>query len=210
MSTADDPPTGIVDDGDRCTAGEDSECEMSDGADDSANGGVAVESPLPRRRIQWESTIGFALLPALLIVGVGATGYLKFQTASERLVDRARTESVHAAVDSAVAMLSYRPDDVDATLGAAKDRLTGPFRESYAALIHDVVIPGAKEKKIAATATVPAAAAIQAAPSRAVVVLFINQTIAVGAEPPTTTASVVQVGLEEVGSRWLISSFEPK
>ncbi|MGB0437782.1 MAG: hypothetical protein ACPGIJ_12530, partial [Mycobacterium sp.] len=73
----------------------------------------------------------------------------------------------------------------------------------------DVVIPGAKEQRIAAVASVPAAASVSATPTEAVALIFVNQTVSVGQDPPTDTASRLQVTLEKVGDRWLISQFDP-
>lgn len=72
-----------------------------------------------------------------------------------------------------------------------------------------MVIPGAKEKNIAAVASVPAAASVSASPTEAVALLFVNQTVTVGQDPPTDTASSVRVTLEKVDDRWLISEFDP-
>jgi Mce-associated membrane protein len=106
-------------------------------------------------------------------------------------------------------MLSYKPDSVDKDLTTARDRLNGTFRDSYTQLIHDVVIPGAKQKQILAKATVPAAASVSANEKHAVVLVFVNQTITVGNDPPTDTASSVRVTLDKVGGHWLISQFDP-
>jgi Mce-associated membrane protein len=51
---------------------------------------------------------------------------------------------------------------VDTDLGAARDRLTGEFKDSYTSLTHDVVIPGSKQKHISAVANVPTAASMSA------------------------------------------------
>ena len=65
----------------------------------------------------------------------------------------------HAAVEDTIAMLSYGPDNVESTLKAAEDRLTGPFLQTPTHhWSKTVVIPGAKQQKISTTATVPAAA----------------------------------------------------
>ena len=72
-----------------------------------------------------------------------------------------------------------------------------------------MVIPGAKEKQISAVASVPAAASVSADPGKAVVLLFVNQTVTVGNEVPTDTASSVRITLDKSGDRWLISKFEP-
>jgi Mce-associated membrane protein len=162
-----------------------------------------------RGGIQWLRIITYGILPGLALILAMAAGYLRWYDSSARDTRLAASESVRAASDGAVAMLSYRPDTVDRDLGAARDRLNGALKDSYSALIHDVVIPGSKEKMISATATVSAAASVSASPSHAVVLMFINQTILVGNDPPTNTASRVRVTLDDVDGRWLISSFDP-
>lgn len=82
---------------------------------------------------------------------------------------------------------------MDTDLGAARDRLTGEFKDSYTSLTHDVVIPGSKQKHISAVANVPAAASMSASADHAVVLVFVNQTVTVGNDPPTDTASNVRV-----------------
>jgi Mce-associated membrane protein len=125
--------------------------------------------------------------------------------------DTARIESVQAAKDTTVKMLSYKPDSVDKELNDARALLTGGFRDEYTSLINDVVIPGAKEKQISAVATIPenGAASVSADPNHAVVLLFVNQTVVVGQDAPTDTASSVRVTLDKVGDSWLISKFDP-
>jgi Mce-associated membrane protein len=76
-------------------------------------------------------------------------------------------------------------------------------------LIHDVVIPGAKQQHISAVATVPLASSVSATTTHAVALLYVDQTTTIGAGAPTATASSVRVTLEKVGDRWLISAFEP-
>jgi Mce-associated membrane protein len=126
-----------------------------------------------------------------------------------RDADIARAESVQAARDSTIALLSYQPDKVDQQLEAARNLLTGQFRDSYSSLIRDVVIPGAKQQHIAAAASVPVAASVSATPGHAVALVFVDQTVIVGNDAPTGTASSVRVTLDKVGGRWLISGFDP-
>ncbi|MCG7597104.1 hypothetical protein [Mycobacterium sp. PSTR-4-N] len=170
-------------------------------------GGAAA--PTTRRQPTWSRIVAFALLPALaLILALGA-GYLKWQDNGVRNGEIAAATSMQAARDGTVALLSYTPDKVEQQLGAARDLLTGQFRDSYTSLTNDVVIPGAKQKQIAAVATVPAAASVSATPEKAVVLVFVNQTVTVGNDAPTDTNSSVRVTLEKVGTRWLISEFDP-
>ncbi|WP_081282302.1 hypothetical protein [Mycobacterium asiaticum] len=159
--------------------------------------------------MRWPKVIGYALLPVLALSLTGATAALKWRDGSERDAAVARVESVQAATQATIALLSYRPDTVQRDLEAARGRLTGAFLNAYTQLTHDVVIPGAQQKQISAVATVPAAGAVSTSASHAVVLLFVNQTIVVGQDPPTSTASNVRVTLDRIDGRWLISQFDP-
>ncbi|PQD99212.1 hypothetical protein CYL16_17415 [Mycobacterium sp. EPG1] len=171
-----------------------------------------------KRGIEWSRVIAFVVLPALALVLAAGAGYLKYLDDSNRAgvvtvpVEGSPSpaeSAVQAARDGTIALLSYAPATVEEQLNAARDLLTGEFRDSYTSLTNDVVIPGAKEKQIAAVASVPAAASVSVSPEEAVVLLFVNQTVTVGAGAPTDTASSVRVTLEKDGDRWLISKFDP-
>lgn len=184
---------------------------MTDEQAIAAEGDESEQTHTSRRRQRPRvHTVYFGVLPLVALLTALGVAYLKYQDANNAVAQRAGVESVHAAREGAVAMLSYTPDTAEDSLTAARDRLTGTFRDSYAALTHDVVIPGAREQKISATATVPAAATVSAAADHAVALLFINQSIVVDKEAPSQTSSVVQVTLDKVGNRWLISGFDPK
>lgn len=161
------------------------------------------------RRINWGRVLVFGALPALALILAVSTGYLKWVDSAARESQTATAESVRAATESMVALLSYKPDTVEKDLGGAQDRLTGDFKNTYTSLIHDVVIPGSKQKQISALANVPAAAPVSANPNHAVVLVFVNQTVTVGNDPPTSTASSVRVTLDKIRGRWLISQFDP-
>ncbi|GAB3021195.1 hypothetical protein [Mycobacterium bourgelatii] len=153
--------------------------------------------------------IVYGLLPALALFAAAAAGVLKWQDTSVRETEVVGTEAMRAATEGTIALLSYRPETVVKDLESARGRLTGTFLNAYMQLTHDVVIPGAQQKQISAVATVPGAAPVSATPSHAVVLLFVNQTITVGQDPPTNTASSVRVTLDKVDGRWLISHFDP-
>ncbi|WP_395310359.1 hypothetical protein V4U86_05915 [Mycobacterium sp. AMU20-3851] len=177
---------------------------------ESAESGDAVVADAPKKRsTDWSRVLAYGILPALALILAVAAGYLKWQDNSVRDGDTARIESVQAAKDSTIALLSYKPDTVEQQLTDARSLLTGDFAQAYTDLTTDVVIPGAKEKQISAVATVPAAASVSAEPDRAVVLVFVNQTVVVGADAPTDTASSVRVTLEKHDDRWLISAFDP-
>lgn len=168
-----------------------------------------VVAPRQDRRGRWGSAIAFAILPIVAMLLTAGLGYLKWLESTAQAAQAAASQSVRVATEDTIAMLSYRPDTVEKDLTTAIDRTTGTFRDSYARLINDVVIPGAKEKKVSAVATVPAAASVSAAENRAVVLVFVNQTTTIANNAPTFTTSSVRVTLERVNAKWLVSQFDP-
>jgi len=160
------------------------------------------------KSIPWARWVTVSLASLAMALAVIA-GYFKWQDDSARLARAAATDSVHAATDSTIALLSYHPESVDAELRAATDRLTGSFRDQYTQLVNTVVVPGAKQKHISALATVPSAASVSATENHAVVLVFVNQTTTIGNDTPTASTSTVRVTLDKVHDRWLISQFDP-
>jgi Mce-associated membrane protein len=190
-------------------SGDTTEGGDADTADETESESTDAAAKTDKRRINWTRVLIYGMLPGLALLLAMAAGYLKWQDSSIRDSERARIESVQAATEGTIALLSYRPDTVERDLGAARARMTGTFLDSYTKLTQDVVIPGAKQKQVSAVATVPAAASVSANGSHAVVLVFVNQTVIVGNDAPTNTASSVRVTLNRVGGRWLISGFDP-
>jgi len=163
-----------------------------------------------RRPIPWSRVLAYGVLPGLALLLAVASGYFKWADESADDVALARTESVRAASEDAVALLSCKADSADKDLiNAAHDRLTGEFKEAYLNLIRQVVIPGAKEKRISSTVKVSAAAPVSTTTNHAVVLLYANQTVTIGEGVPTDSQPVIRVTLEKVNGRWLVSHFDP-
>jgi len=163
----------------------------------------------PSKWLRTKHILAFGVVPILAVILAAGSGYLKWQVDSPREAQGARTASVRAATDNTIAILSYQPDNAEKELTAARDRLAEPFRDQYTQLITDVVIPGAKQKKISAIATVPAAAPISVMRNHAVILVFIDQSIVIGTDAPTSSSSTVRVTMEKERDRWLISQFDP-
>lgn len=219
-ATKDDEATAIVQDDDtkddtqadtKDETGTSAEAAEDEADDPDVEESEADDQPAAPAKagIAWSRVIAFIVLPALALVLAAGAGYLKWTDNSVRNSELAAVTSVQAAREGTIALLSYTPADVEQQLSAARDLLTGEFQDSYTSLTNDVVIPGAREKQIAAVASVPAAASVSATPDEAVVLLFVNQTVTVGPDAPTDTASSVRVTLEKHGDRWLISKFDP-
>lgn len=149
------------------------------------------------------------VLPALALLLTVAAAIFKWEVAASTGAERARTESVQAARDITVEMLSYQPDTVEQQLHAAREKMTGQFLGIYTAMIENAVIPGAKSQGVTAVAEVPQAGSVSASPDHAEVLLYLNQTVTVAQKPPQITLSTVRVTMVNEGGRWLMSKFEP-
>ncbi|MGE2817316.1 hypothetical protein ACQI5H_19535 [Mycobacterium heidelbergense] len=170
---------------------------------------VSGEGPDAGRAIAWTRVLTYGVFPGLALLLALAAGYSKWVDGSADALALARTESARVASEDAVALLSYKADSADKELGAARDRLTGEFKDAYTTLTREVVIPGAKERHISAVAKVSAAAPVSATANHAVVLLFVNQTVTIGNGAPTDTQPVIRVTLDKVNGRWLVSHFDP-
>jgi len=168
-----------------------------------------VEAAKPKRQTDWSRVLAFGVLPALAFLLALGAGALKFVDSGTRDSEIARQQSVQAARDTTVAMLSYTPDNVEKQLTDARSRLTGEFLGTYTQFTTTMVIPKAKQQNISAVANVAEASSVSANPGRAVVLLFLDQTVTVGGGVPADTNSSVRVTLDKVGDRWLISQFNP-
>jgi len=139
---------------------------------------------------------------------VASAVWLFWDAHSRRSADRAGLAAMQAARDSIVAMLSYRPGSVEKDLDAARDHLTGRFLDDYTQLIKTVVIPDAKQRTITATAQVPSTAVVSAEDDHVLVLAYVDQTMTVGTEKPTITASTVRVSMEKTDGRWRVAAFD--
>ena len=68
----------------------------------------------------WSRVVAFAMLPASRCILALGGGFLKWQDCSVRDADTARTESVQAAKDCTIPLLSYKPDTVEQQLTDAR------------------------------------------------------------------------------------------
>lgn len=184
------------------------EPELSDPPEITPEESVEPPSSRPRRSRFMQSLL-FGVMPAVAVVLALGVGYLKWHTGSAQQAESAAAASVAAATGTTIAILAYQPDTVDRDLRAAADRLTGAFRDEYTKLIDEVVIPGAKEKRVSASVTIPAVASVSAGENRAEVLLFVNQETKFGDDTPSNSVSSVKVTLQKEDDRWLVSQFEP-
>ena len=161
------------------------------------------------RSVDWRCVLIYGVLPGLALILALTAGFFKWQYSSVRDSEAAATESLQAAKDSTVALLSYQPDTVDRELAAARGRLTGSFLDTYTDFTNKVVIPGAKQKQITTAATIPAAVTVSADSNKAIALVFVSQTVTMGKDKPSESISSIRVSLDKIGDHWLISGFDP-
>jgi Mce-associated membrane protein len=161
-----------------------------------------------RRSVNWSRVLVYGLLPGLALLLAMSAGMLKWKDSSIRDLDAARSQSVSAARDSAVAVLTFRFDTVDRDVAATRERLTGKFLTTYTQQTQDERIPSAKLHQEIATANVSGAAPESVTPNRAVVLVFVDQIVKIGDSPPVASEYDVRVTLDKVGERWLVSDFD--
>ncbi|WP_264077232.1 hypothetical protein [Mycolicibacterium houstonense] len=171
---------------------------------------AAVATPAELRRPAHTGSRGSraVVLAAVALVLAVAAAVLRWQIVSAEASDTARAESVEAARDITVQMLSYETETVAEQLNAVRERLTGNFLGSYTAMINDI-IPAAQAQQIAAVAEVPEIAVVSAEPTSTELVLYVNQAVQVGGQMPEKTPSVARATMVKEGDRWLMSEYEP-
>lgn len=171
------------------------------------NAAVPQVNPLQPGGIEWARVTAHRVLPVLALVLAAAAGGLWYLT-TKHSNDAQRAAVIKLASDGTVTLLSYQPDTVRQQLTDARKLLTTPFLDEYTTLTKSV-IPGAEQRRIAAATSVPAAAAVSVEENHAVVLVFVNQIVRVGDQPPTSTPTSARVTLERLGGQWLIAKFEP-
>ncbi|GCB00116.1 hypothetical protein [Mycolicibacterium sp. NCC-Tsukiji] len=171
------------------------------------NAAVPQVNPLQPGGTEWARVTAYRVLPVLALVLAAAAGGLWYLT-TKHSNDAQRAAVIKLASDGTVTLLSYQPDTVRQQLTDARKLLTTPFLDEYTTLTKSV-IPGAEQRRIAAATSVPAAAAVSVEENHAVVLVFVNQIVRVGDQPPTSTPTSARVTLERLGGQWLIAKFEP-
>jgi Mce-associated membrane protein len=175
-------------------------------AEDAEDADAPAEEAEPSRE---RSRVSLPVVLAVIaLVLAAASGVLRWLTVVQDDSDTARAESIQAATEITVQMLSYETETVDQQLTAARERMTGEFLGTYTAMMNEVV-PAAHAQRIAAVADVLKVGTVNATPDSVEMVLFVNQSVQVGDHMPEKTPSVAKVTMVKEGDRWLMAKYEP-
>jgi len=180
--------------------------------DNAAEEAEDVDDTPPPRRPALKRLLVPIVLAALLLgsAGLASWAYLTQFRPDQQTDTAVAAETIKAASDGTVALLSYTPETLDKDFATAKAHLTGDFLDYYTKFTTDVVTPAAKQKSVKTSAAVVRAAVAELKPDSAMVLVFLNQsTTSKENVDGSFTASAVKVSLTKVNGAWLISAFDP-
>lgn len=123
-----------------------------------------------------------------------------------------RDAAVAAAEQTTTALLSYDPQNVNGLVDRVGASLTETFRSDYATLISQAIAPATTQQQVSTEAAVVGSSVVLEASEgdRVVTLLFVNQTTRAGAEgAPKVAGSRVEVTMDDVDGRWLVSDVKP-
>ncbi|MGU3291866.1 hypothetical protein [Williamsia sp. M5A3_1d] len=146
------------------------------------------------------------MMVVAIIAAAAATTVLGLRWSSAVDDRDARTSALDAGKRYATVMFGFTPADVDANVAAAKSALVGNARTTY-----DQIMAGSdlsaqvKKQKVNSTVSIQQAGVVSADADRAVVLIFMNQSVVRGdTQLVRVEPSRVQYSMRKSGERWLI------
>lgn len=125
-------------------------------------------------------------------------------------LDRARENAVAAATTGVATVLSYDYRHLSSDFSKAESLLTARFRKDYDKTTAAGVKPLAAKYKARSSAQVTAAGSVSTGLDRAVVLVFVDQTVTNSQlAAPRLDRSRIDVRLVRQGDRWLIDGLSP-
>lgn len=177
-------------------------------AEDLVEDAQAMEAPVvvpsASRRL---SPRGAAVIAGFAVL-LGSTGFLGWQVWQDRQLKAASEEAQRAAVSYAQVLTSIDSDKVDENFKEVLDGATGEFKDMYtqsSVELRQLLI----ENKATARGVVVESAVQSASKDKAVVLLFVDQSVANSKLPdPRIDRSRMKMTLEKVDGRWRASKVE--
>lgn len=164
---------------------------------------AAVSAPVRRR-----PSVRTAVAATAFAVLVGATGFLGWQLWQQHQITAAGEEAERAAVSYAEVLTSIDSDKVDDNFKAVLDGATGEFKDMYtqsSVELRQLLI----ENKATARGVVVESAVQSASKDKAVVLLFVDQSVVNAKLPdPRIDRSRMKMTLEKIDGRWRASKVE--
>jgi Mce-associated membrane protein len=165
-------------------------------------------SLVPSAGVGWLATPAVAAVTVVAVLAAAAVALAALVTthvSSVNAVERTRGDVVGAATSGVATVLSYDYRHLDADFAKAQRLLTAHFRKQYDDTTAKGVRPLATKYKAISSADVSAAGVVEAGSDRAVVLVFVNQTVTNSQlTAPRLDRSRIDVTLVRSHGRWLI------
>jgi Mce-associated membrane protein len=168
--------------------------------------GPAQEPAAGRLRRPALRIVVVGLIIAVLAVGLAIS---QWQLSDQRSLNRARSSAVAAAKTYAIEVASYDYQHLKSDFGAVETHSTPSFRKTFKSS-SNALTKVLGQYHATAKATIIAVGVDSITSSRAVVLLFVNQTVTNTAQKsgPTKDNSRIKMTLDRSGSTWLIDQVE--
>ncbi|KUI44298.1 hypothetical protein AU197_03230 [Mycobacterium sp. IS-1590] len=177
------------------------ESSADDGSDDDDFNGEGTAR-------NWRRPVLRGALVLAFVVLLGATGFLGWQLWQERQIAQAGEQARVAAVTYAQILTSIDSAKVDENFDAVLDGATGEFKDMYSqssSQLRQLLI----DNKASAHGVVLESAVQSATKEKAVVLLFVDQSVTNTNVPdPRIDRSRIKMTMENVDGRWRASKVE--
>jgi Mce-associated membrane protein len=132
-------------------------------------------------------------------------------TTRHTAVEQARKDGKAAGEKMVVTLLSYDYRSSATDLGRRENLLTGHFRDDYAALMRNTVLPAAIKQHVTTQTSVTTSSVVSDdGPDHVTLLFFLNQTTQSSAgKNPVLNGSRVRMSLNRVSGQWLVSELTP-
>lgn len=179
----------------------DATAETVEAVDEAVGTAASADRPGGRR---WVLPVAVGASAALL----ASTGFLGWQVWQQRQIQQASQEAQRAAVSYAQVLTSIDSDKVDENFKEVIDGATGEFKDMYSQSsteLRQLLI----ENKATAHGVVVESAVQEASKNKAVVLLFVDQSVSNTKLPdPRIDRSRMKMTLEKVDGAWRASKVE--
>ncbi|GAT10466.1 DUF3329 domain-containing protein [Mycolicibacterium novocastrense] len=176
------------------------ETESGDDASNDSNGEGTARN--------WRRPVLRGALILAFVVLLGATGFLGWQLWQERQIAQAGEQAQAAAVTYAQVLTSIDSAKVDENFDAVLDGATGEFKDMYSqssSQLRQLLI----DNKASAHGVVLESAVQSATKDKAVVLLFVDQSVTNTNVPdPRIDRSRIKMTMENIDGRWRASKVE--
>jgi Mce-associated membrane protein len=153
-------------------------------------------------------SLSMTVAAACSLIALATTSYVTGY-AQDRDIEKTQREIAQIAGDKAVAVLSYKPETVEADMQTAKQNLTGAFLDYYSKYADDTVIPNSKRDQIGTSWELMGSAVTRATPDSAEVLVYLDGVVTKAGDVPNSLISSIRLQMTKDDGAWLISGLDP-